>query len=343
LSVGLPLFILVSASFAYLTFTVRHTHNERGQFSVSDIYVGNNPARSLDLKVAARASYPSSPLSIERDLGTVDGLHEQLFKFAVKADNLKEYGLMITPATPPPPDGYPVVIVLHGYVNPSRYNTQTGYVSDMEFYAKKGFLVLKPDLRGQGFSLDEGFADSAYYSMAYNTDVLSLVSSLRQTKNIDKSSISLWGHSMGAYIALRAAVLSPYIKSAILLSGPVDSLPEMYLTYIPPSDENNPYALATRSDVFAKYGTPADDKSFWYDASPINSVYKIKATIQIHAGTADTVVPYRFSEDLTKALQKAHTKHQLYIYRGGSHALADERPQIYQRSLVLMTPKPPPS
>ncbi|MBX4188634.1 alpha/beta fold hydrolase [Candidatus Saccharibacteria bacterium] len=339
LTIGLPLLVVVVAIFAYLGYTVRHEHNERGQFSVSDVYVGDNPARSLDLKVAARAKYPSSPITIDRDLGTSDGLHNQLFKYAVKSDNLEEYGLMITPTTPRPANGYPVVVILHGYVYPSRYKTMTGYVSDMEFYAKKGFLVLKPDLRGQGYSIDQGFADSAYYSMAYNTDVMSLISALRQTNYVDKSNINLWGHSMGAYIALRAAVLSPYIKSAILLSGPVDSLPEMYLTYIPPSDENNPYALSTRINTFAKYGTPADDRTFWSDASPINSVAKIKATIQIHAGTADAVVPVRFSQDLNLALQKSHTKHQTYIYRGGSHALADERPQIYQRSLDIMMPK----
>jgi dipeptidyl aminopeptidase/acylaminoacyl peptidase len=132
--------------------------------------------------------------------------------------------------------------------------------------------------------------------------------------------------------------LSPDIKNTIIISGPVDSLEEMYLTYIPPSDENNPYALATRNDVFAKYGTPADNTAFWHDASPINFVSKIKGNIQIHVGSADEVVPPEFSADLNAALSKAHVRHQYYIYPDGRHSLAPERSLIYERSVKAMKP-----
>jgi uncharacterized protein len=337
---------LVAAAVFFIIYVFWHQHLERGQYNVSDTYIGENIYRSLDLKLAAKATFPSAPLTIKQDLGVNSGIHESVFSFQVKDDSLRECGLMMLPTGQPPQDGYPVIILIHGYINPDRYLTQDGYIGDMEFYASQGFMVLKPDLRGQGDSLGEGVADSAYYSMAYNTDVMSLISAVKLTKHVNKSNINLWGHSMGAYIALRAAILSPDIKSAILLSGPVDSLQEMYLTYIPPSDEDNPYALATRTAVFSKYGTPAENLTFWSDASPIDQLNRVKAFIQIHVGSDDGIVPPRFSADLDAALNQAKIKHQYFVYQGGSHSLVGDRAQIYDRSLELMRatrPNSPPT
>ncbi len=323
----------IVAAAVFIVYNVRHEHLEAGQYSVSDTYPGENLNQSLDLKLAAKATYPSSALFPVRDLGTVDGLHQEVFGFKVNVDNLTEYGLMLTPPGQPPAQGYPALILLHGFSNPSRYSTAKAYLQDMEFYASHGFAVIKPDYRGQGLSIGQGHVDSAYYSMAYNDDVMSLITAVQKTSYIDKTNINLWGHSLGAYLALRAAVLAKNIKNVILLSGPVDSLKQMYLSYIPPSDELNPYALATRNEVFAKYGIPADTSRFWYDASPIHFVSWIKARIQIHVGLQDQVVPPQFSADLNAALGGAHISHQYYVYADGDHSLSAQRPLIWARSL----------
>ncbi|MGH7157220.1 MAG: alpha/beta hydrolase family protein [Candidatus Saccharimonadales bacterium] len=320
----------------FIVYDFWHDNKEVGQFNISDTYIGENLSRSLDLKLAAKASYPSSELGVYKDLGNVDGLHQKIFSFSVEIDKLTEYGLMVEPVKTPPPVGFPVIILLHGYSNASRYSTQDGYLSDMEFYASHGFAVIKPDYRGQGVSEDSGLPDSAYYSMVYNDDVMSLISAIKQTPSLDKSNINIWGHSLGAYLGLRAAVLSKDIKNLILLSGPVDSLRAMYLNYVPPSDENNTYALATRNEVFTKYGTPADNTRFWYDASPINFVSQIHAFIQIHVGLLDQTVPPQFSADLDAALSRSHIKHQYFVYQDGDHSLVNQRPLIYSRSLQLL-------
>jgi len=331
----LLLLILAVGGALYLMYSIRHTHTERGRYGIADTYIGEKLYRSLDLKIASKARYYSSPVQTYKDLGVIDGLRQQEFRFEVKNDNLMEYGLMVRPVVKPA-GGYPVLILLHGYVSPHRYRTDKDYLSDMKFYAKHGFMVVKPDLRGQGLSTSSGSPSSAYYSMDYNTDVMSLISALKQTPNVDTSNINLWGHSLGAYIALRAAVLSPDIRNTILLSGPIDSLEEMYLTYLPPSDENNPYALAVRADVFAKYGTPAENPRFWHDASPINNLKNIKGRVQIHVGMHDQLVAPKFSADLNSALNKAGVSHQYYAYPSGAHSLAAERPQIYSRSLRIL-------
>ncbi|HET9721402.1 MAG TPA: alpha/beta fold hydrolase, partial [Candidatus Saccharimonadales bacterium] len=253
-------------------FTKYHEARAIGTLNQNQTYRGEYLASSLDLKLAAKATYPSAPLRTIKDIDDADGIKEQIVSFGVSVSQLTEYGLMMTPATSRPAQGYPVIILCHGYLNPSEYETTKGYLADMRFYAQHGFVVVKPDFRGQGLSAKEGHPEGAYYSMAYNTDVLSLVSALKQTKLINKSRINIWGHSLGAYIALRAAVLSPDIKNVILLSTPADSLTKMYLTYIPPSDENNLEALKIRRQVFSLYGIPAENTAFWNSASPINYV-----------------------------------------------------------------------
>jgi pimeloyl-ACP methyl ester carboxylesterase len=197
--------------------------------------------------------------------------------------------------------------------------------------------VVKPDFRGQGLSLGHGEATSAYYSMDYNIDLMSLISALKQTNGIDKSNLNLWGHSMGAYIALRAAVMSKDIKNTILLSVPGGSIRQIYLSYVPPSDENNLTALKTRSDVFSKYGTPAENPGFWNKASPISYVSQMASKVQIHVGSEDRVVPPELSAGLDSALTQANKTHQYFVYDGADHGLASVRSLIWSRSLKLLT------
>lgn len=314
-----------------------------GQLPSGEVASGAVLSRSLDLRTALKSNYPSDPITIVRNYGQADGVTTKSFSFKVKDAGLTEYGLIMQPAGDVPKKGFPTVILCHGYESPGDYSTTKNYLQDMQFYAEHGFAVFKPDYRGQGLSLYSGQPDSAYYSMAYNTDVMSLITALKKTDFVDKNNINLWGHSMGAYIALRASVLSPDIKNVILLSGPVDSLSKMYLTYIPPSDVNNLQALKTRNDTFAKYGTPADNTPFWKFSSPINLLGHLKARIQIHVGLLDQTVPPEFSADLDLALSTQHIKHEYYTYQYGDHSLSAQRETIWARSLQDLQPPAPPA
>jgi dipeptidyl aminopeptidase/acylaminoacyl peptidase len=306
---------------------------ESGGLGEGQVSAGENLTHSLDLRLAAKATYQSSPLSLIQDVGTTSAGKSQIISFGVPTDGLTEYGLLMLPNTPKPAKGYPVIILCHGYINPTEYLTAEGYLSDMAFYASHGFAVVKPDFRGQGLSSGQGTPEGAYYSMSYNTDVMSLISSLKQTSYIDKTKINLWGHSMGAYIALRASVISKDIKNTILLSGPVGSFEQTYLSYIPPSDENNPEALRVRNQAFAKYGTPAEGNSFWKNASPTSFLADSSANIQIHVGALDPIVPPQLSADLNDFLNASHKTHEYYLYQDGRHGLMLQRPAIWARSL----------
>lgn len=311
---------------------------EAGQLGEAQTYGGENLRNSLDLRLAAKADYPSSPLSLVKDLGTDGGLKRQIISFGVPVDGLTEYGLLIMPDSGRPPSGFPALILLHGYLNPEEYSTTAGYISDMEFYARQGFVVVKPDFRGQGLSLGQGVAEGAYFSMAYNTDVMSLISALKDTEYIDSANLNLWGHSMGAYVAMRAAVISKDIKNTILLSDPSGSLKDIYLSYMPPSDLNNPAALRQRNNVFAKYGTPPENSQFWINTSTDSQLGRLSSNVQIHVGALDSIIPPQLSAKLDAALTAANKPHQYYVYPDGGHGLIFERPVIWERSLAVLKP-----
>lgn len=338
--VKFALFFLVCVALAlgavsfYSIFTGEKSDEVSGALTSTD--TNQALADSLDIRQAAKARYPSSPLAVVRNLGVTDGVRSQVISFDVAVDHLTEYGLMTLPTSPEPAGGYPVIVLCHGFYSPSKYSTFTGYINEMTFYSQHGFAVVKPDYRGQGLSRDAGEPDGAFYSMSYNVDVMSLLTAVRETGYLDKSDINLWGHSMGAYIAFRAAVISPDVKRLILLSGPVASLKKMFTTYAASSDVQNPTALKVRQQIFLKYGTPVTNPDFWYYASPINFVTQLKAKVQIHVGTNDKVVPPAFSASLDKALTSIDRPHEYYVYKGATHGLIPQRPLIWSRSLDFL-------
>jgi uncharacterized protein len=295
--------------------------------------------KSLDLSLVRRAEFSSQKIKQLNLVGADAQTRRYIFSFGVPHDNLVEKGLLDLPAQAPPKNGFPVIILCHGYSNPWSYSTERGYLGDMEFYASHGFAVLKPDFRGQGLSIPDGQPEGAYYSMAYNTDVMSLIAAVKKTSYLNAQDINLWGHSMGAYIALRAGVISPDVKKVILLSGPVASFSNMYQQYVAVSDSQNPTAANIRLDAIDRYGSPLTNPDFWDKASPINYLGDTKAAIQIHVGSNDRVVPPFFSAQLDAELTKLHKKHEYYVYPGGNHGLGPESPLVWQRSLDFLQTK----
>lgn len=295
--------------------------------------------KSLDLGQVRQATFTSQSITQLSAVASDAKTKQYIFSFGVPHDNLTEKGLMLLPNTPAPKQGYPVLILCHGYANPWAYSTEKAYLADMHFYASHGFAVLKPDFRGQGLSIPAGQPEGAYYSMAYNTDVLSLIAAVKQTAYLNADRINIWGHSMGAYVALRAAVVSKDIKNAILISGPVASLKDMYEEYTAISDTQNTTAANVRLDALNRYGTPESNPSFWAKASPINYLADTKAHFQIYVGTNDRIVPPAFSADLTAALDHLHKPHEYYVYQGGTHGLVPQRPIIWQQSLTVLQAK----
>ncbi len=159
--------------------------------------------------------YPGSDLVIERTLSP--GRNYQQYVASYQSDGLKIFALLTVPNGAKPATGWPVIIFNHGYIPPTVYRTTERYVAYVDAFARNGYIVFKPDYRGFGSS--QGTPVSAYGSPNDTVDVLNAVTTMQRYANADPNRIGMWGHSMGGNITLRALVIDPRIKVAVIWAG----------------------------------------------------------------------------------------------------------------------------
>jgi len=276
----------------------------------------------LTLSSMKAGSYRGSGITSERSLGDEGGYSARVVSFV--SDGLTEYAYWAQPDGSMPAGGWPVIVLVHGYTIPSDYNTVTNaYVSWMAAWAKAGFVVVQPDLRGNGAS--GGTAVSGHWSPDYTYDVMNLIASLTADSVINAGHIGLVGHSMGGHVALNVADISSDVKATVLVNRVVGSMYNLFYNWPnspAPNDQPAQVVKAELSGLEAAYGTPKSDPGFWNQASAINYVSGIKGPVQIDADIGDTTVPIAFSDELDAALGAAHKRVTFDAYPGDDHQLS---------------------
>src|SRR3982074_2914540 len=169
----------------------------------------------LAILAMRQRDYPGSDLVIERTLAP--GSNYQQYVASYQSDGLKIFALLTIPNGAKPASGWPVIIFNHGYIPPTVYRTTERYVAYVDAFARNGYIVFKPDYRGFGSS--QGPPVRAYGAPADTVDVLNAVTTLQRYQTADPNRIGMWGHSMGGNITLRALVIDPRIKVAVIWAG----------------------------------------------------------------------------------------------------------------------------
>ncbi len=289
----------------------------------------------LTIQAMREKNYPGSDIRIEETLP--EGTHYNQYIASYTSEGLTMYALLTVPQGEKPKNGWPVIIFNHGYIPPEQYKTTERYIFYVDAFASNGYIVFKPDYRGNGKS--QGQPEGAYYSPAYATDILNAVSSMKRFKDADPGKIGMWGHSMGGNITLRNIVVDTTdIKAAVIWGGVVGSYEDlMYnwqrkVSYQPPPRElaqrNN-----RREDIIKKYGTPKENSPFWHSIDPTYFLADITAPIQLHVGLNDEEVPIGFSQSLKDKLQKAGKTVEYYTYPGADHNISQSFNQAMERSV----------
>lgn len=289
--------------------------------------VVKNKYDALPLSIAHQRTqrYQGSNFQIEQTLP--NGTNYKQYIASYKSDGLTIYGLLSIPMTPQPPDGYPAIIFNHGYIPPEEYRTTERYVAYFDSFAKNGYIVFKPDYRGNGNS--EGKPEGAYFSPGYTVDVLNAVSSIKKMKEINVNKIGMWGHSMGGFLTLRALVISKDIKAAVIWGGVVGSYKDMsdewwskrQVPSFSPSARELQSNRPTRQSFIKKYGVPSDNE-FWSAISATTYLKDITAPIQLDHGSADETVPPILSQLLYDKLKGMGKTVELYMYPGSDHNIS---------------------
>jgi dipeptidyl aminopeptidase/acylaminoacyl peptidase len=268
--------------------------------------------------------YPGSDITIEQTLNP--GANYSRYIASYQSEGLKIYALLTIPNGDKPETGWPVIVFNHGYIPPAQYRTTERYVAYVDWLARSGYIVIKPDYRGHGNS--EGEARGAYSAPDYTIDVLNALASIKRWPDADPNRIGMWGHSMGGYITLRAMVISPDIKAGVIWGGVVASYADLLSMWhvTPGAPTRTPNGTGTprgwRGGYIAQFGTPEENPEFWNAISANSYLADLSGPLQLHHGLADEEVPPVFSELLADEIKAVGGTVELYEYPGDDHNIS---------------------
>jgi len=238
------------------------------------------------------------------------------------SDGLNIYGFANIPNDEGP---HPVIIALHGYIDPAIYNTLDYTTHYADALAGAGYIVLHPNLRGYQPSDN---ADNLF-RVGMATDVLNLISLIQSQsggsdplRTADPNLIGLWGHSMGGGISTRVLTLSADVRAALLygaMSG----------------DEQKNYEAIQR---WSGNTRGMDELAIPVEALPrISPMYffdDITAAVSIHHGTADATVPLDWSVLTCEQLQALGKNVECHYYEDMPHTFYGAGDQEFIQNTV---------
>lgn len=287
------------------------------QTSTATVTQTPDPYAGLSIDSLTNRSYGGGELVVEQVLAVNSYFTRTLISYP--SDGLKIYGFMNIPRQPAPP--YPVIIAIHGYIEPSIYNTLDYTTRYADALARAGYLVIHPNLRGYPPS-DEG---ENLFRVGMAVDVLNLIALVKTRGGqpgplapANPKEIGLWGHSMGGGITTRVITVSPDVKAAVLYGA------------MGADDQKNYERIFT---YFSNGTRGLDELSYPIEAferiSPLKYLDRIQAAVSIHHGVKDPDVPLQWSVDLCKRLQAMKKSVECFLYEGQPHTFHGEEDDLF--------------
>ncbi len=238
------------------------------------------------------------------------------------SDGLNIYGFADIPNDE---EIHPVIIALHGYIDPAVYNTLDYTTRYADALAGAGYIVLHPNLRGYPPS-DEG---ENLFRVGMAIDVLNLIALVQSQsgsdgplRNATSGAIGLWGHSMGGGITTRVLTVSDDIKAAVLyaaMSG----------------DEEKNYAAIR---LWSGGTRGLEEENIPVEAlNRISSMYffdRINAAVSIHHGKADELVPMSWSVTTCERLTLLGKKVECFYYDNMPHTFYGQGEQEFIQNTI---------
>jgi dipeptidyl aminopeptidase/acylaminoacyl peptidase len=287
--------------------------------------------------LANRAYGGGGELKIEETLAENSYFTRYLFTYP--SDGLTIYGFLNMPkedgSSSRSPAGntqemsignMPLVIVLHGYIDPLIYDTIDYTTRYADALAREGFLVLHPNLRNYPPS-DKG---DNFFRVGMAIDVLNLISLVKEQagkpgplKLADPDAIGLWGHSMGGGVSTRVMTVSPDVRAVLLygsMSGDEQKNFERIFSYFS-NGERGQDELAVPPDSIQQI-------------SPVNYLDRVQAAVSIHHGKADVDVPLAWSLETCRRLRDLDVQVECYAYENQPHTFYGDSDALFISRMI---------
>jgi dipeptidyl aminopeptidase/acylaminoacyl peptidase len=293
---------------------------------------------SAEEELPTAASNVSLPAMMRRDyegkglrLGQVLARTSDYVRHAAsyRSDGLRISGIMNIPRGRGP---FPVLVLLHGFIDPSYYVTGQGLMREQDYLARAGYAVLHIDYRNHAGSDDDPAAERRL-RLGYTADTINAVLAVKRSgiARLDGDRIGLLGRSMGGGVTYNALVTRPGLVKAAVVFAPVSSRT---------ADNFNRWIRDDRSELAAqitrRHGTPQGNPQFWREVSPRPYFDRIAEPVLIHHGTSDDSCPIRWTRASYAALQDAGTDVRLFVYEGEEHAFGPQWPLSMRRTVRFL-------
>ena len=265
-----------------------------------------DPFRVYTIDYLRSRSYGGGQLEVVQTLDSYPAFTRYLIRYP--SDGLKIYGFMDLPTGQ---GSFPVIIALHGYIDPSVYQTLDYTTRYADALARAGYLVIHPNLRGYAPS-DDG---ENLFRVGMAIDVLNLIAIVKTEggtsaplQAADPGRIGMWGHSMGGGITTRVLTVSRDVKAAVLYS-PMSG------------DEAQNYAAigawSGGGRGQAERSVPAGELQL---ISPMYYFDNIQAAVSLNHSTTDPLVPVQWSELTCGQMQALGRNIECHYYPDMPHA-----------------------
>lgn len=265
--------------------------------------ISSNPLAIENLR---SRNYEGSQVTIKKTVS--NNASFTTYRISYFSDGLKIFAAMNVPVGEEP---FPVILLNHGYYNPSVFKTGKGTQTMADILARNGYLTLASDYRGHGESDSDGI--SRGHRAEYSTDVLNLMASIKNIGQADPTRVGIWGHSMGGEVSLKVLEITDQVKAAVLWAPTSGNTEKNYNRWAGRRIDADNAQHQNR-----RLPEPLDPQTL-RETSSANYLSYITTPIQLHHGTVDSEVPYDWSVELDKNLRDANKEVEFFTYEGQDH------------------------
>lgn len=229
-------------------------------------------------------------------------------------------------------NGFPVVLMLRGFVSQEIYYTGLGSGSGADFFAKNGYVTISPDFLGYAGS-DENSADIFESRFQTYTTAISLITDINRLSTVPtgeetiriSDKIAIWAHSNGGQIALTLLEVTKVTYPTTLWAPVTKGFPYAVLYY---TDESQDKGVFIRREL-AKFEELYEAEAFSIESN----LTAIKAPVTIHQGTADDAIPVDWSNSFVSRMRSLEKDINYYVYPGADHNMRPVWDEVIARDL----------
>jgi len=229
---------------------------------------------------------------------------------------------------------FPVVVLLHGHIDPAVYVTGQGFRREQDSLARNGYVAFHVDYRNHAGS-DDDPAHDVDMRMGYTRDAIAAVEAVKASTLpfLDGERIGIIGRSMGGGVTFNALAVRPgLVDAAITYASVSTDAVDNYERFI--KRENADAPLVQRiEDV---HGSPQSDPEFWRGVSVRNYLDRITTPLMLHHGIEDETCPVAWSRAAVAALRAVGADLTYHEYRSEGHYFYGAWAQSMRRTLAFL-------